>query len=211
MGLLFESKEAGERAKSLEQERISNDLHDSIAGKLSGLMLKLDTIAVSSPTEIKKKLDPAVEHVDNILQELSSIVHDMNERKITEVSYSLLIKEVAGSQFTEKTAFSFFIDDSINWDTISNRIKLAFYYIIQQGVRNITQHSKATEASVEIRLKEDTIFLTISDNGIGINQDTSSRMGLPGMKKRTEELGGKFELQSGVNKGTTITIKIPSS
>ncbi|MET3536711.1 tetratricopeptide repeat-containing sensor histidine kinase [Chryseobacterium limigenitum] len=208
MELLIRQQEVSEKAKYLEQERISNDLHDSIAGKLSGLMLKLDTIAVSSPLEIKKKLDPAVENVDAILQELHSIVHDMNEQQVTEVSYPLLIRELAGSQLTEKTAFSFFIDESINWDTISNRIKLAFYYIIQQGVRNITEHSEATKSIIEIRSKENTVFLTISDNGIGMDNATTG-MGLPGMKKRTEELGGIVELQSVRNKGTTITIKIP--
>jgi len=209
MELLIKQQETAEKAKYLEQERISNDLHDSVAGKLSGLMLKLDTIAVSSPEEIKQKLDPAVENVDAILQELQSIVRDMNEQKVAEASYPLLIEELARSQISEKTTFSFFIDPSINWDTLSNRIKLAFYYIIQQGVRNITEHSKATEASIEIRCKESAVFLTISDNGIGINQDTSSGMGLPGMKKRTEELGGLVEIQSRREKGTVVTIKIP--
>lgn len=209
MELLIKQQETAEKAKYLEQERISNDLHDSVAGKLSGLMLKLDTIAVSSPEEIKQKLDPAVENVDAILQELQSIVRDMNEQKVAEASYPLLIEELARSQISDKTTLSFFIDPSINWDTLSNRIKLAFYYIIQQGARNITEHSKATEASIEIRCKESAVFLTISDNGIGINQDTSSGMGLPGMKKRTEELGGLVEIQSRREKGTLITIKIP--
>ncbi|MCY1660915.1 tetratricopeptide repeat-containing sensor histidine kinase [Chryseobacterium sp. SL1] len=211
MGLLFERQEALEKAKYLEQERISNDLHDSIAGKLSGLMLKLDTIAVSSPAEVKKKLDLAVENVDAILQELSSIVHDMNEQQITSVSYPMLIEEIARSQLAEKTALSFFIDHSIDWNTISNRIKLEFYYMIQQGVRNINEHSGADEATVGIRSEENAISLMISDNGTGMSGTPSSGMGIPGMQKRTEELGGKFELQSEAGKGTTITIKISLS
>lgn len=212
MELLIKQQEVSERAKYLEQERISNDLHDSIAGKLSGLMLKLDTIAVSSPLEIKKKLDPAVENVDAILQELSSIVHDMNEQQISETSYPMLIEEIANNQLSENINTSFTIDDSIDWDTISNRIKLEFYYIIQQGVRNIHEHSEASEAFVKIGLEENFIFLTISDNGIGLNTRTFKRgIGISGMKKRTEELAGKLELKSGEHKGTNITIKIPLS
>ena len=153
-----------------------------------------------------------MENVDAILQELSSIVHDMNEQRISETSYPMLIEETAKSQLTESTAFTFSIDDSIDWDTISNRIKLEFYYIIQQGMRNIHEHSEASEASVKIGLDENFIFLVISDNGIGINTRSSKRgIGISGMKKRTEELGGKLELKSEEHKGTNITIKIPLS
>ncbi len=211
ISLLFERQEAAEQAKHLEQERISNDLHDSIAGKLSGLMLKLDTIAISSPAEVKKKLAPAVEHVDVILQELTSIVHDMNEQQIISVTYPVLIEEIAKSQLSEKILFSFFIDHSIDWDKISNQIKLAFYYIIQQGVRNINEHSGACRASVEIRSEDNIIFLAISDNGTGFGKESSSGIGISGMRKRTQELGGKLELQSEKDKETTITIKIPLS
>lgn len=209
--LLFERQEVSEQAKNLEQERISNDLHDSIAGKLSGLMLKLDTIAVSSPSEIKKKLDPAVENVDAILQELKCIVHDMNEQQIISVSYPLLIEETARGQLSEKILFTFFIDHTINWDSISNRIKLTLYYIIQQGIRNINEHSRASEAFVEITLNGNNIVLSISDNGIGFRKPNSNGMGIPGLKKRTQELGGKFEFYLNENKGTTFAINIPLS
>lgn len=207
--LLFERQEATEKAKQMEQERIANDLHDSIAGKLSGLMLKLDTIGLSSPKEIKSKIDPTVEHLEAILKELHHIVHDMNEQQLLSVSYPLLIEELANQHLIGKTIISSQIDSTIDWDKISSRIKLAIYYIVQQGVRNINEHSNASQGSVELKLSNSNLLLTIMDNGIGLKKDITLGMGISGLKKRAKEVGGNFEIISTKNKGVLIQIKIP--
>jgi signal transduction histidine kinase len=49
--------------------------------------------------------------------------------------------------------------------------------------------------------------LEIKDNGIGFNPIEKQGNGLQNMKKRTEEIGGKFEINS--ENGTTIKISIP--
>lgn len=207
--LLFERQEATEKAKQMEQERIANDLHDSIAGKLSGLMLKLDTISVSSPKEIKSKLDPTVEHLEAILKELQLIVHNMNEQQLISISYPLLIAELANQHLIDKTIITCEIDSTIDWDKISSRVKLAIYYIVQQGVRNINEHSNALQGSVELKLNHLNLLLTIMDNGIGLKKEITLGMGISGMKKRAQEVGGNFEIVSTKNNGTTICIKIP--
>ena len=207
--LLFERQEATEKAKQMEQERIANDLHDSIAGKLSGLMLKLDTISVSSPKEIKSKLDPTVEHLEAILKELQLIVHNMNEQQLISISYPLLIAELANQHLIDKTIITCEIDSTIDWDKISSRVKLALYYIVQQGVRNINEHSNALQGSVELTLNHLNLLLTIMDNGIGMKKEITLGMGISGMKKRAQEVGGNFEIVSTKNNGTTICIKIP--
>lgn len=209
--LMFEKQEAAENAKNIEQKRIANDLHDSIAGKLSGLMLKLDTIGESSPQDIKSKIDPTVTHLEDILEELRSIVHGMNEQQVIAISYPLLIRELASQQLSGKTLISSTVDPMIDWSTISNRIKLAIYYIIQQSVRNINEHSQATEAHVQITRNQKIVLLTISDNGTGLKKEITLGMGILGMKKRTQDVGGSFEITSSEKKGTVITIKIPLS
>lgn len=207
--LMFEKQEAAENAKSIEQQRIANDLHDSVAGKLSGLMLKLDTIGESSPPDVKSKIDPTVTHLEDILEELRSIVHGMNEQQVIAISYPLLIRELASQQLEAKTIISSTIDPLIDWSTVSNRIKLEIYYIILQSVRNINEHSKAKEAKVEITQNQKKLLLTISDDGIGLKKDITLGMGISGMKKRVQKVGGSFEIATTENNGTTIAIKIP--
>lgn len=209
--LLYQKQEVAQIAKHLEQQRIANDLHDSVAGKLSGLMLKLDTIGVISPQEIKNKIDPAVDHLQDILQELKCIVHDMNEQQVVCVSYPLLIEGIANQQFSGKTRITSFIDSLINWESISSQVKLEFYYIIQQAIRNINEHSKASMGFVEIRQVKNNLLLTISDNGQGFNGGQKSGMGISGMRKRVKEVGGDFQIESSKDNGTIISIKITLS
>jgi signal transduction histidine kinase len=51
----------------------------------------------------------------------------------------------------------------------------------------------------------------ITDNGKGFDQARpgSGGNGLLNMKKRAEDLGGSFEIQSEVGKGTRVEFRIP--
>lgn len=207
--LIFEKQQAVENAKNIEQKRIANDLHDSIAGKLSGLMLKLDSIGTSSSTEIKRKIDPTVNYLEEILEELQAIVHDMNEQQVITISYPILIKEIANQQFSGKLSISSNIDSSIDWISISNQVKLAIYYIILQSIRNIYEHSEASNATVLITQDQKNLIITINDNGIGLKKEISLGLGISSMKKRVKNLDGYFEIFSSYNQGTKISIKIP--
>lgn len=211
MQLLYEKQQALENVKDIEQKRIANDLHDSVAGKLSGLMLKLDTIAVGSPKELKDKLDPAVKNLEDILKELILIVHDMNDRQVVKVSYLVLIKELVHQFESRSTTFSSTIDTRIDWDKISNRVKLTIYYVLQQALRNIVEHSKASKTTVQIDIIKEFIQIAVSDDGRGFKEDKPSGMGILGMRKRIQEVGGDFIVDTAINSGTTIKIKIPIS
>lgn len=55
--------------------------------------------------------------------------------------------------------------------------------------------------------------LIIEDNGIGFIPESvaeHTRLGLFGMRERVEMLGGKFTIESGVGKGTTIQVEVPN-
>lgn len=207
--LLYEKRESTEKTKKREQERIANDLHDSVASKLSGLMLKIDTIAISSPASIQQKLDPVVDQTEHILKELKSIVHDMNDYQVSIVNYPHLIQELVERKESRTISVKFTIDNSIDWNPINNRIKLAIYYIVQQARRNLDEHSQATEAYFDIGQKGEELVLTITDNGVGIDTDRKLGMGIPGMQRRVSELGGKLLLTSIDQIGTKIQIIIP--
>ncbi|WP_228408206.1 MULTISPECIES: tetratricopeptide repeat protein [unclassified Chryseobacterium] len=209
--LLLQQQGFAEKAKQREQERISHDLHDSIAGKISGTMLGLDALASQSESPVKEKLDTSVQYMKSILDELGSIVYDMNRQKIIDVSYKSLLEQLIDNQLSRSTRSSLTIASDLDWNRVSNRIKIACYYIIQQGLRNIQQHACASEAEVKCYQKNQKFHLEILDNGIGIDPDKPSNIGIPGMKKRTESVGGTFSLHTEKSKGTTLYCTFPLS
>ena len=97
-------------------------------------------------------------------------------------------------------------------------IETGIFRIGQEAIRNSEHHSNATELTVTITLTGAEARLDISDNGIGFTTSpvlgslyTAGRLGLLGMHERAELIGGRFEIKTVPNKGTTISISVPIS
>lgn len=101
---------------------------------------------------------------------------------------------------------------------VNNVLSNAFKYLSQKSIGHIR---------IEAKLSEEFIILTISDNGIGIDLEKyrnkmfkmNSRfhpniegkgMGLFLTKYQIESLGGKIEVESEVDKGTSFHLYFPT-
>lgn len=75
-------------------------------------------------------------------------------------------------------------------------------------------HAKASEVKVKLLQTNDSLQLSISDNGIGFNSQSATKLesyGLIGMKERAFLINGNLSVTSKKNAGTTIKIEIPYS
>jgi hypothetical protein len=84
---------------------------------------------------------------------------------------------------------------------------------VQEVLTNIARHSKATKATVSLSLSDSVVTIAIRDNGIGFDMGKErtrpSGLGLRTLAQRVRWLGGKLELESAPEKGTTVEIHIP--
>ena len=95
----------------------------------------------------------------------------------------------------------------------NEEIEMGIYRTLQELIKNIINHSKATKASLKIVIEEKDLYIDIRDNGIGIekgiiNNPSSTGIGLRNMRSRIEYLGGKFSINQKLKKGTNIKINI---
>lgn len=206
--LLLKQQGFAEKAKQREQERISRDLHDGIAGKLSGVMLRIDNLSDKVTPEVKSKVEYLAQYISEIVEETHTIVHDLNQERIKEISFQTLMEQLLKNQLSNKIQRTYEVDKTFNWDNVSNRIKIAVYYILQQALRNIQEHAEATKVTLRIQPIAEEILFEIIDNGKGFSTEhTDFTIGIPSMKERAESAGGHFQIKSDLNQGTQITIK----
>jgi signal transduction histidine kinase len=89
--------------------------------------------------------------------------------------------------------------------------------IFKESINNVLKHSGCTEVSVDFHLESDRLRLQVKDNGRGFDASRDSvgnggaGNGLPSMRRRTQDLGGAFVLQSEQGSGTTVNLEIPLS
>ena len=74
------------------------------------------------------------------------------------------------------------------------------------------KHSGAANAQVRIEKVDDTLHLSVSDDGAGFDaKDGADRQGLGlwSMRERVRLVSGRFEIHSDEQKGTTIDVWTP--
>jgi signal transduction histidine kinase len=93
----------------------------------------------------------------------------------------------------------------IREDEVPTPLKVVIYRVLQETLNNIAKHSQADRVYISLWKQDGKIELTIEDNGIGFDPETSRKgLGLVSMKERVEFSGGMLAIESDLGSGTTI-------
>ena len=88
----------------------------------------------------------------------------------------------------------------------------AIFRIYQELLTNVARHANASLVKVLLQKKDNSVCLSVTDNGTGFNTETFSQkktLGLLGIKERTLILGGTYEFKSRPGEGSETIISIP--
>ncbi|QYJ68132.1 tetratricopeptide repeat-containing sensor histidine kinase [Flavobacterium litorale] len=197
-----------------ERQRIANELHDNLGSMLATLKINFENLKLRK-TEAKDVEDKLYKKTDDLIEEAYQKVRRLAHAKNAGVfAREGLIPNV--KKLTEKIS----IPKKIKFDFIAygfderldNSLEIAIFRIVQELATNIIKHAQATEASIQLTQHDDVINIIIEDNGVGFDADNVNSvdgMGIASIRKKTEQLGGSFTIDSTTGKGTTILIDLP--
>ena len=194
-------------------KNISQELHDNIGQMLSVVKLSLSAL----PIEKDHRARPLVAHSQQVLQkaiyDLSDLTKSLHTDRITELGLLESVRfeltavrntgalqaelEVEGTEFRLKEQKEIFL-----------------FRMFQETLHNILKHSKATKVDVALAYRPENIFvMTIRDNGIGFDLkekqlSPTAGVGLKSMFNRATLIGATMNIQSGKDKGTSITVEL---
>ncbi len=194
------------QAKEAERNKLSGNVHDAFASLLYDSMNTLDKINKGlQNTEIEK----VTTILDNAYERARDISQEYKQLDFSNVPFE---KSLSGMITDKKMQYDFGIITkgihNIGWATISNNIKTEVYRIIQEALLNAYKHADASVVEISFNQKKHFLFLTVSDNGKGVNASTiNESVGLSGIRSRIKDLGGKVQVKN--EKGFSINCKIP--
>jgi signal transduction histidine kinase len=82
--------------------------------------------------------------------------------------------------------------------------------IFKEALHNVAKHSGATKVEVRVSRSASSFELRVADNGVGFLPATAPRgNGLQNMRRRAADLGGKLEIETRIEEGTTLTFTAP--
>ncbi|UPQ80274.1 sensor histidine kinase [Flavobacterium azooxidireducens] len=196
-----------------EKQRIGQELHDGVLGRLFGARLNLDSLNRKGDELAIAGRDHYISELKFIEQDIREISHELSREKFALINnFVAILTNLFEEQknLSENTDFKYIIDQAIKWDKVDNDLKINIYRIIQESLQNINKYAKAKNVSVNLLKDADNLHVSIIDDGIGFEVSKKSKgIGLQNISSRVATCKGTFEIKSKPGKGTTITIDLP--
>jgi len=210
--LMLSQQSKFQEGSNKEKERIAEELHDGILGRLFGTRLSLDSLNEGKTKKEIKEREEYIEEIQIIEEDIRKISHNLKTSLFnTNTSFRKLVEQLIAKQskignFECELNFNNLTD----WENISNSIKINCYRILQESLQNINKYAKATEVKIKFYKEDKILVLKVKDNGIGFNTKMKNKgIGHRNMLSRAKSLNGKIEFISSLGSGTEVMMKIP--
>lgn len=193
-----------------ERNRLARDLHDSVKQQIFALAMQIGaakTLLGRDTEKAQTYLNEAENLVHQAQQELTALIRELRPVALEGKGFAAALKELI-TQWTNQTAIS--ANLQVEGDgTLPLTAEEALFRIAQEALANIARHSHASTAELHLTFSQDSVTLTISDNGQGFDATTthSHGVGLHSMRERMKMLGGEVDIQSKPGQGTVITTR----
>jgi two-component system, NarL family, sensor kinase len=193
-------------------ESISMEIHDNISQLLSVAKLNLSRIG-NLPGEDLKKIQYSVDLMSEAMYGLNDLSRRLNAEMIREEGLCVAVEEYV-RQLRKSTEFEIVFNTSGYKKYFPIEKELILFRIMQESVNNILKHAAANQMIIDLHFGHDSLNLKIRDNGKGFDlsrtfNKSKRGAGIKNMQKRAAMIGGKFLLETGLEKGTRISIKLP--
>ena len=191
-----------------ERKRIAQELHDGLNGDLSAIKYRLSSLEdVLLQEEDRQSLSKSIALIDGACAQVRAISHNLIPTSILDFGLVETVNQYCvkiNNSYPIIFDFQYFGNPAV----LNKKNETVIYRIIQELINNISKHSKATTALVQLNFHENELFITVEDNGIGFNSnDVHKGLGLKNIRSRVDFLNANLEIDSG-EKGTSYHINI---
>lgn len=199
---------AARNARLEERNHLSQELHDAVSQTLFSANLIADTLPGLSKTD-PEKAEAASQQIRRLnkdaLLEMRQMLLQLRPEQLSADRFAQLMRNIKDDiELNHPISVSLEIDGNAR---LPNEVLLAFYRVTQEGLVNAAKHAGARTIVVRFENETDQALLSVSDDGRGFVRQGSrpESHGLKIMEERMSGIGGSFELQSELGRGSTIT------
>ncbi|MFI1422720.1 sensor histidine kinase [Streptomyces sp. NPDC020731] len=185
--------------------RIERDLHDGAQARLVALAMDLGLAKEKlreDPQVAAQMVDEAHGEVKTALQELRDLARGIHPAVLTDRGLDAALSSIA-SRCTVPVKVE--VDLA---ERPAPAIEGIAYFTVSELLQNISKHSRATWAAVEVWRTENRLMLQIVDNGVG-GADVSEGSGLAGLAERLDAVDGVLVVDSPAGGPTRVTAELP--
>jgi two-component system sensor histidine kinase DegS len=201
-----------------ERLRLGHELHDDTVQSLIVLSQDLERLQRRLPPEAEDLQETATglrESVNSIIAALRRYIGDLRPVYLEDLGLIPALEKLVddlGLSTDIETEFTV----AGTAERLPANTELAIFRIVQEALKNVQQHARASKLEVRLVIDSDGITAFIEDDGVGfVGPETPSELaglghfGLMGMQERAMLLGGWLSIRSEPGQGTKIVFHVP--
>jgi len=202
-------------AQETERLRLSRQMHDGPAQALSNFILQTE-IAMRlfdiDASQAKGELNSLKASAMGTFQKVRNFIFELRPMMLDDLGLTPTVRRYADA-FKEQNGLDVNVTVTGNERRLEPYLEVMIFRAIQELLGNAARHSQATLVKVIVDMGEERVRVSVDDNGRGFDPDVieqGSSLGLKLIRERSEMLGGNFEMDSAVGKGTRIAFVVPA-
>lgn len=192
-----------------ERNRLARELHDAVTQSLFSASIMADIL----PRLWESNQERGLQQLNDIkmltrsaLSEMRALLLELRPNALTDNKLSALLQQLSEAAASRSgIKFTVLGDEQIRLPGV---VQIAFYRIAQEAMHNITKHSQATTATVQISLLPKQSMMLIQDDGRGFKFEgiEGTHLGLRIMSERAQEIGATLNVESEPGTGTSVLV-----
>ncbi len=198
-------------AQETERRTISRELHDQVGQTLNALLVDTANLAKRVPPEdevSRRYLDNIRTFADSSVNSLRDIALLLRPSMLDDLGLIPAL-EWQAREVSRRSGIKVKVAAENVPGALDDATRTCVYRVVQEALHNVSRHSAARNATVAVRQVDQSLILTVEDDGSGFDPERMRGMGLLGMEERVKQLGGQLDIRSRPGKGTVLRVTLP--
>jgi two-component system sensor histidine kinase DegS len=202
-------------AQETERQRLSRQIHDGPAQALSNFILQTE-IAMRlmdvDSSQAREELNNLKSSAMGTFQKVRNFIFELRPMMLDDLGLVPTVRRYADA-FKEQTGLDINLTVTGNERRLEPYVEVMLFRAIQELLGNAARHSQATMVRILLDMAPERIRVSVDDNGKGFDPDSlqqGNNLGLRLIRERAEMLGGTFEVDSNIGKGSRISFSVPA-
>lgn len=205
------------RSQEVERMHLAHELHDGPMQELAVLGFELSRAMRSlAESPVARDIASIRDRLQTVNFVLRNVTSDLRPPLLDTFGLVAGISDLVEEAQQRSPEIAITAHLPADETALDDQVNLAIYRVCQQALHNMRRHAQATAVRVELAITDESVLLTVTDNGKGFATPKSwvelaraGHMGVAGMEERMRGIGGTFTLESAPGAGTVVRVVAP--
>lgn len=197
------------RAQEEERRTLARELHDEVGQSLSAIMMEAGNAATAPDAgEMRRSVLSIGSIAEKTLNQVRDLALLLRPSMLDDFGLVPALNWHA-REMSKRTGLTVRISADPASGDLPDEHKTCIYRLVQEALHNAARHASAQNLQVTVKNESDRVTFSVQDDGSGFDKASVRGLGLLGMEERVRRLGGKFQIDSQLGRGTTISAELP--